>query len=115
VRGRLGYEASPKILLYGTGGMAYGRVDSDLEQLGPVIMPDLPWPGVKETSDTLVGWTIGAGTEYAIHRNWSLRAEYLYIDLGSANIYQWTDELVSLSFDKDVKIHTLRIGLNYHF
>jgi outer membrane immunogenic protein len=41
---------------------------------------DLAWYG--SNSPTKVGWTIGGGVEYAITNNISLRAEYLYYDLG---------------------------------
>src|SRR5690606_36119322 len=86
LRGRLGYTLTPSMLLYGTGGLAYARVSTDLIAMGN------NWPGLKhgtpyETSETHVGWTIGAGAEYAFHRNWSVRAEYLYADFGKKNVY----------------------------
>ena len=36
--------------------------------------------------DTRVGWTAGVGTEYAFGNGWSLKAEYLYVDLGRASV-----------------------------
>jgi outer membrane immunogenic protein len=114
-RGRLGYAISRDILVYGTGGIAYGRVDTDIEQLSRIRWPGLDPNEINETSETLVGWAVGAGTEYAFHRNWSLRAEYLYADLGKANVYDYRDDEIGLTIDKDVNIHTLRLGLNYHF
>jgi outer membrane immunogenic protein len=116
IRGRLGYAFSPKILVYGTGGLAYGRVDTDLEHRGDYSpWPGMPFSGKYETSETHVGWAVGAGTEYSFHKNWSLRAEYLYIDLGEANVYDYQDEDMGLTIDKDVNLHTLRLGLNYRF
>jgi outer membrane immunogenic protein len=64
--------------------------------------------------NTATGWLIGAGLEYAMDQNWSVKAEYDYIDFG--------DERVSLSepgrtavFDIDQDVHMLKIGLNYRF
>jgi outer membrane immunogenic protein len=36
-------------------------------------------------SQTNVGWAIGAGAEWKLTHNWSVRGEYLYVDLGSIN------------------------------
>ena len=35
-------------------------------------------------SSSRVGWTVGAGAEYALTNNWTIRGEYLYADLGSS-------------------------------
>ena len=42
------------------------------------------WSG--SPSSTRVGWTIGAGVEYALTNNITIGAEYLYADLGSTKI-----------------------------
>ncbi|MEJ0093138.1 MAG: outer membrane protein [Methylocella sp.] len=76
VRGRVGY-AWDRVLLYATGGVAFGGVDSSLSS---------PF-GFDSASDTRVGWTVGGGLEYAITNNWSIRAEYRYTDLGHASIF----------------------------
>ena len=78
VRGRLGYAAD-NVLLYGTGGLAYGHVEAD----GRVILNDNDrWDG--STSETNWGWTLGVGLEYAFD-NFIIGAEYLYVDLGDAD------------------------------
>lgn len=68
VRGRLGY-AFDRVLLYGTGGLAYGDTHFRMA-------------GVGSDSQTQLGWTLGAGIEYAIWRNLSAKIEYRYTDLG---------------------------------
>lgn len=82
LRGRLGF-AFDNVLLYGTGGLAYGHMEADSDfrvydsagdELGK-------WDGSADSVNW--GWTIGAGMEYGIE-NWSLGLEYLYVDLGSA-------------------------------
>lgn len=80
LRGRLGY-AIDNVLLYGTGGLAYGHMEanSKLDIDGP--LGNVSYEG--STSNTNFGWTIGAGLEYGVDR-WTLGAEYLFVDLGSA-------------------------------
>jgi outer membrane immunogenic protein len=75
LRGRLGY-AVDKWLLYATGGVAWARIDSSEFN---ILLPQI---GVVQT-DTRVGWTVGAGIEYAVGWGWSVRSEYLYIDIPS--------------------------------
>ena len=67
VRGRLGY-AFDRVLLYGTGGLAYGGVKLSS-----------PFGSHDETQ---VGWTVGGGVEFAVWRNLSAKIEYRYTDLG---------------------------------
>jgi outer membrane immunogenic protein len=33
----------------------------------------------------MVGWTVGAGGEFAVTSNITVKAEYLYVDLGHGN------------------------------
>ena len=78
VRGRIGYLVDPKVLLYATGGLAYGEVDSSAT-IG--LVPT----GFGTVSNTHVGWTVGAGIEGVIGGNWTASLEYLYVDLGRVN------------------------------
>jgi outer membrane immunogenic protein len=71
VRGRLGYTYD-RFMPYVTGGVAFG----DIRASGP---------GLIGANDTAVGWTVGAGIEFALVNNWTLKAEYLYVDLGDIN------------------------------
>ncbi len=72
-RGRLGYSFNGGWLAYVTGGAAYGNVRR--ESTGPASS--------LSQDNTHVGWTVGGGLEYGFARNWSVRAEYLYVDLGT--------------------------------
>jgi outer membrane immunogenic protein len=78
-RVRLGY-AYDRLLVYGTGGLAYGNTKNSLNITGLAST----WNGVK--NDTRLGWTAGAGAEYALSTNWSVKAEYLYYNLGKTNV-----------------------------
>ena len=94
VRGRIGY-AFNNVLLYGTGGLAFGSLK--VERAG----------GFSE-STTSAGWTMGAGAEFAINQNWSAKVEYLYVDLSDRN-YMLTGMSNGYSFS------TVRLGVNYRF
>lgn len=82
VRARLGY-AMDNVLIYGTGGLAYGQLDIK-QKLNAVNGTEFAtWSSEREAWK--MGWTLGAGLEYAVDR-WTLGLEYLYVDLNS---YEW--------------------------
>lgn len=81
LRGRLGFAASDKTLLYVTGGAAWMRVASF--QFVNGFQPTT-W---NEQTDTQLGWTVGAGLEYAVTNNVVLRAEYLYVNIPGYNTF----------------------------
>src|SRR5262245_58503958 len=88
VRGRIGY-AFDRFLPYFTGGLAVGDINASLPLTAglPVrpITPTLPVPVSPGGSITNAGWTVGAGLEVGVVSNVSLKAEYLYVDLGNFN------------------------------
>ena len=97
-RGRLGYSWD-RWLPFITGGAAFGNIKMD--------------PGFGTTeSQTKVGWTAGAGIEYAFMGAWSAKIEYLYVDLGTATC--GTPTCIP-DFDVSFKTNLVRIGLNYRF
>jgi outer membrane immunogenic protein len=85
-RARLGFLPTPRLLLYGTGGLAYGEVERNLEYSNVFsgIVASRSWQG--SDSSVSVGWTLGAGVEYALTSAISIRAEYLYLDLGKSSV-----------------------------
>jgi len=76
IRGRLGVAVG-QTLIYGTGGVAFGGVNSGW-------VADSNPSTATFAKDTKTGWVAGGGIEHAFARNWSLRAEVLYHDLGKA-------------------------------
>jgi outer membrane immunogenic protein len=109
VRGRIGVLATPKILLYATGGLAYGEVDSN-ETVGAAA------PVTFSNSSTHVGWTLGAGIEGAIGGNWTARLEYLYVDLGKVNgTFTLAPSTNVSTFSSRITDNILRAGVNYKF
>ncbi len=116
VRARIGYAAMPNLLLYATGGLAYGDVSNS-----SVWAFNLPGqPGFYgSSSSTKVGWTVGAGAEYGFTRNITAKLEYLYYDLGSSshlgtpNFAAGAGLATGASFTNKGSI--VRAGINYKF
>jgi outer membrane immunogenic protein len=108
VRGRLGYRVG-QFLPYVTGGFAWGRISMDtnwlLHQFNQVA--NLPFAGSE--SHTHVGWTLGAGFEYAFAERWSVKVEYLYIDLGKETYFAGVQGGGSFGMQD----HTVRLGINF--
>jgi outer membrane immunogenic protein len=82
-RGRVGFVATPdnRLMFYGTGGVAYGGGSAHVSFFDSAS--GAFWSG--NPSSSRVGWTIGGGVEYAWTNNWTIGAEYLYVDLGSSH------------------------------
>jgi outer membrane immunogenic protein len=133
VRGRLGVLPDPRVVLYATGGLAYGGVDADLTG-GLVGLAST----TVSTSRTQVGWTLGGGIEGAVGNGWSVKLEYLYLDLGrvgaggvtgtsssSVNLLDTpgqgfntqvdTTTTASASARAKLTDHVIRVGFNYRF
>jgi outer membrane immunogenic protein len=67
---------------------------------------------------TRTGWVVGAGWEYGITQNWSVKLEYNYIDFGKDDV--WWNYLYSTppdpwSYHIDQQIHVVKLGVNYRF
>jgi outer membrane immunogenic protein len=117
VRGRAGYFITPQWLLYATAGLAYGDTTikfSTFDVTGCVVNATICADGSSST--TRVGWTVGGGVEAMLTQNWSVKAEYLYVDLGkkSANVASFTSPIVFRS-SANFREQIVRVGLNYHF
>jgi outer membrane immunogenic protein len=79
VRGRSGL-AVDNVLVYLTGGLAVGQVNHTYTT-PTIIDPD----DAFAINKTKVGWTVGAGLEYMLWQNWTVRTEVLYADLGKSS------------------------------
>ena len=103
LRGRIGYAAGPA-LLYVTGGWAFADVNTSVAQTtagGSVAMSN---------DDIKSGYTLGGGVEWAFAPNWSLKSEYLYVDLGEESFSTPVG-----TYTTETDFHTARVGLNYRF
>jgi len=111
-RFRAGWVNGP-LLVYGTGGLAYGETESfyNLSAGGLGSMKD-------STSATSTGWTAGVGAEYMINPRWTLKTEYLYVDLGKETLFSadgFAGAGSSFKLSRDTAFHTVKVGLNYHW
>jgi outer membrane immunogenic protein len=95
IRPRIGFGVD-RVLLYGTGGAAFGRGDLTI---GGLSNKQVQW-----------GWTLGGGLEAMIAPNLSARFEYLYVDLGNET-YASIVGPVNVGFTSNI----LRAGVNYKF
>jgi len=68
-------------------------------------------------SNLLYGWTAGGGIEYALTNNWSIKGEYLFVDLGNQTVNELNPGFPTFTqlTRNDVKISIARFGLNYRF
>lgn len=115
LRGRLGF-AIDNVLLYGTGGLAYGHMSAD-GKITASVRDQVVDTWKASTESTNWGWTIGGGMEYGID-NWSLGIEYLYVDLGDG---EWDNGSFDnahdykLSGDADYAFSTVRATAKIRF
>ncbi|OEO27945.1 hypothetical protein VW23_006990 [Devosia insulae DS-56] len=96
IRGRLGFDGGA-FLPYLTAGVAFAgatATDTDLD-----ISDD----------QTHIGWTVGAGVEFAVADNVSIDVLYRYSDYGS--------KTYALDVDTDLGLttHTISAGVNFRF
>ncbi len=116
VRGRAGFLVTPTILLYGTGGLAYGKVSvTDNIAVNFTGTPAFVGATSISASKTKFGWTAGAGVEGVLFNwnNWTWKLEYLYIDLGSLSGSGVDPIIGPYSYDAKFTDNIVRFGLNY--
>jgi outer membrane immunogenic protein len=109
-RARIGITPSPNWLLYGTGGLAYGEIDSnETLTVGTGLV-------TSNVNTIKAGWTVGAGVEGWLGSNWTAKLEYLYVDLGSVtNSFTGLSIFTPMVLNSHVTDNIVRAGLNYHF
>jgi outer membrane immunogenic protein len=117
VRGRLGY-AWDRTMVYATGGFAYGEVENSVSLFG--VNPGAALQFTGSNRDTKTGYTVGGGIEHAWMGNWTVKAEYLYYDLGSSdvavlNVPTFTAGGPGYNSNFRNDGHIVRAGLNYKF
>jgi outer membrane immunogenic protein len=117
-RGRVGTLLSDNLLLFATAGVAYGGTELAFDQrIAGINCPFNLTCSTGSVSKTKVGWTIGTGFEYAVTNHATLKAEYLYVDLGSTSLTSSDTGGVNPPFIYGVSTkfqdNIFRLGLNY--
>lgn len=101
VRARAGY-ALGNIMPFVTGGVAYGQTKLDsIDASGNIV---------ASKSVRHVGWTAGAGVEYALKENWTAKFEYDYLALGTKAVGLVAESPV---VNVTPAINVFKLGLNY--
>jgi outer membrane immunogenic protein len=101
-------------LLYGKAGVAWANT-SYTDNWTFVGAPLFGGTG----SDNRVGWTVGTGVEWAAWQNWSIKAEYDYLDFGTRNVaINGSSPLIGVGLSSTISdsdhINQFKAGLNYH-
>ncbi|QGM44880.1 outer membrane protein [Methylocystis heyeri] len=133
VRGRVGLTlpSYPNLMLYGTGGFAYGQVVNSFGVNDVYVSPTGPSGvviGPRGSYDnTNTGWTAGGGIEwtplpYSAFSAFSVKVEYLYTDLGNTTVsgtsltsFPGGGPVFAYSHTSPTRFSTIRAGLNWHF
>jgi len=138
VRGRAGWLVTPNLLLFGTGGFAFGRVDGSanyMTSFGGVghsgdVSFECPGSGglcfAGSSSATRTGWTAGGGAEWLLDQHWSAKIEYQIVDLGTepvritalalctvCGVTTTTPSSFTAAFRDQFNV--VRLGLNYRY
>lgn len=134
LRARAGYLVTPSILAYATGGFAYGGMTlvNHIAHVteGAPFYQSISGSGTLSTAR--VGWTLGGGLEWKFSPAMSLKAEYLYYDLGRAGASGFIADstttranalaapvfyvnTASVASSTRFSGQIARLGLNYHF
>jgi outer membrane immunogenic protein len=97
VRGRAGVLCGPSTLIYATAGVAWASVQTSSNYLqnendAPAL---LPFGGSSQRTTEVFGPVVGGGIEWKWTANWSIKAEYLYVDFGGVTT---TTQLIQPNF-----------------
>ena len=125
-RGRIGLvlPSWPNLMVYGTGGFAYGQVNHAVSVTN--VFPNVAAVNGRTLfDDTATGWAAGGGVEWTpmSFPSWSLKVEYLYTDLGSRTQNVFGTNFFVLApavpfigaHTASTSFHSVRAGLNWHF
>jgi outer membrane immunogenic protein len=125
-RVRAGFLVTPTFLLYGTGGVAIGhiRVNSSItSSITPAVAGLTPGISAFNYAQLRAGFVVGGGLEWMFFKDWSLKAEALYYDLGRSTLTQnFQQSVAGVLILSNTGTQTTwrnngviaRAGLNYH-
>jgi outer membrane immunogenic protein len=128
LRARAGYLIDPTWMLYGTGGLAFAgtkfstsssTTSTLTDSVGDIVNPADPFLiGTPSTSSAAfsqtedrVGFAVGAGVEKLVSQDWSVKAEYLFMDFGKHTFLAGTGDDTTITLTENV----VRVGVDYHF
>jgi opacity protein-like surface antigen/outer membrane receptor protein involved in Fe transport len=122
LRGRIGAAVTPDMLLYATGGLAFGEVEHQGTIYGAGIDINgnvVPAANVFSNRMLREGWTAGGGLEAHLGGNWTGKVEYLHLDLGHDSApfaaLPANSTPLTIAFNSHISEDLVRVGLNYKF
>ena len=108
-------------MVYGTGGAVWGHVQTT-ESLSCLVggcgSSSLKLAASSTVSQTKTGWAAGLGIEGMLDAHWSVRAEWLHVDLGNLSDTFMTVGIPgtqSVVWSRDERFDIIRAGVNYRF
>ena len=104
MRARFGYALN-HTLVYVTGGYTGANLRGSVSDVSAA--PNL----YVSQSTYLNGFVVGGGVEFAMTKNISVKAEYLFSDYGGSGLFSGTRD----NINSGMLLSTLRAGINYHF
>jgi len=114
VRARAGFAVG-NWLFYGSGGYAYGNVQSSLN----VAVPGFPFFSSGNLTENRSGWAAGGGINYAVTPHWIIGADYIHYDLDRTTVTSVnlpvTTPATTISASQVVAGNILRAVVNYKF
>jgi outer membrane immunogenic protein len=122
-RGRVGFLPWDHVMVYVTGGAAFGEIESNPTVTNTVVLTLNGLPGAPATTissgtalNTHAGWTVGGGSEWVLSGPWTAKLEYLFVDLGTiTNTFVGVGVIPTVVASSHVRDNIIRIGINYRF
>jgi outer membrane immunogenic protein len=104
--------------LYLTGGLAVTQLKASVRYVDNTTLGNPN--GFSSINGVKMGWTLGAGMEFAIAPHWTVRAEYLRVEFpASSTTGQITNPINGFfnptTFSADLKADIVRVGASYKF
>jgi outer membrane immunogenic protein len=117
VRGVAGFLVTPTVMLYGTGGLAYGNASINANITAVNLINFGTFSTAVGNSTTNVGYTVGAGIAGAFPNssNWTWKLEYLYVDLGTISAAGINTFIGPFNYSARITDNIVRVGVNYRF
>lgn len=124
LRARIGNLVRPDTLLFATAGVALQHVEVTAtcgnDGFNTYCTQPQGIPHNESQTETLPGWTVGAGVEHMLAANWLVRLEYRYADYGQLNPILFAYNIGAGGDDRvfahvRVRTHTINLGAAYKF
>ena len=113
-RARLGY-AWDKWMFFVTGGGAWAELQTSNWNTAFVVAGNGAGFPAAIQNNTVSGWTVGFGAEYALGYGWSVKGEYLYMDFSNSTFFTPTDRTALAEMNVRLRQSVARFGINYKF